>query len=91
MTKRTVAAGAFKQGCLAILDEVAEGNLEVVVTKRGRPVAKLVTVGDPVEKDLGTLARLRARGRGTIGREADLLTPSSKLSRWKLLPGGRSR
>ena len=42
MSAKTVPAGAFKQGCLRILDEVAETHREVVITKRGKPVAKLV-------------------------------------------------
>ena len=38
----TMAAGEFKTRCLALLDEVAATGREVVVTKRGRPVARLV-------------------------------------------------
>jgi prevent-host-death family protein len=39
-----VPAGEFKQRCLAILDDVAETGATVVVTKRGRPVARVVPV-----------------------------------------------
>lgn len=42
-----ISASQFKARCLALLDDVAEGGSELVVTKRGRPVAKVV----PVEKD----------------------------------------
>jgi prevent-host-death family protein len=38
---KTVSAGDFKARCLASLDEVAETRLPLVVTKRGRAVAKL--------------------------------------------------
>lgn len=38
---RTIPAGQFKAQCLAILDEVAETGETVVVTKRGRPVARV--------------------------------------------------
>ena len=72
MSQRTVAAGAFKQGCLALLDEVAEGNLEIVVTKRGRPVAKLVPLPNPREQEAQILSRMRARVRGSIGKAQDL-------------------
>jgi prevent-host-death family protein len=41
---RTIPAGKFKAQCLAILDRVAESGEPVVVTKRGRPVAKVVPV-----------------------------------------------
>ncbi len=39
---RTMPAGRFKATCLAVMDEVAARREPVVVTKHGRPVAKLV-------------------------------------------------
>jgi prevent-host-death family protein len=39
---RTMAAGEFKAKCLAVLDEVEQTGTEVVITKRGREVARLV-------------------------------------------------
>ena len=42
---KTMAAGKFKDKCLKTLDEVARTRTAVVITKRGRPVAKLVPVG----------------------------------------------
>ena len=44
---RTIAAGRFKAQCLRLLDEVAETGETIVVTKRGKPVAKLQPVHDP--------------------------------------------
>lgn len=41
MVTRTIAAGEFKAKCLALLDEVAETGEELVVTKRGKPVARV--------------------------------------------------
>lgn len=43
-----ISASQFKARCLALLDEVAEGGGELVVTKRGRPVARVVPLGDRV-------------------------------------------
>ena len=43
---RTIPAGRFKAICLALLDEVAATHQPVVVTKRGRPVARIVPVED---------------------------------------------
>jgi prevent-host-death family protein len=43
---REIPAGEFKAKCLALLDDVAVTRQEIVVTKRGRAVAKVV----PVEK-----------------------------------------
>ena len=39
---KTMAAGKFKDVCLKTLDEVARTKSAVVITKRGRPVARLV-------------------------------------------------
>ena len=83
MIRKTVAAGQFKQGCLALLDEVADNDVEIVVTKRGRPVAKVVPIADSQERDASTLARLRERLKGSVGNEQDLLAPTSALVRWK--------
>ena len=41
---KTVAAGRFKDLCLKMLDDVAETRTPIVITKRGRPVAKLMPV-----------------------------------------------
>jgi prevent-host-death family protein len=40
----TISASQFKARCLALLDQVAEGGGELIVTKRGRPVARVVPV-----------------------------------------------
>jgi prevent-host-death family protein len=42
---KTMAAGKFKDLCLKTLDDVARTKSTVVITKRGRPVAKLVPIG----------------------------------------------
>jgi prevent-host-death family protein len=39
---KTMAAGKFKDQCLKLLDDVARTRSVVVITKRGRPVARLV-------------------------------------------------
>ena len=39
---QTIAAGRFKNVCLKMLDQVAATRTPVVITKRGRPVARLV-------------------------------------------------
>lgn len=39
---RTMAAGKFKAQCLAVLDEVEAKREPVVVTKNGRPVARMM-------------------------------------------------
>lgn len=44
---RTMPAGEFKAKCLAVMDEVQASGEPVIVTKRGRPVARLV----PLEQE----------------------------------------
>ena len=46
-TKRTIAASEFKAKCLALLDEVAATGETLVVTKRGKPVARVVPAEEP--------------------------------------------
>ncbi len=48
MSERTIPASRFKAHCLAMLDEVAATGEEIVVTKRGRPVARIVAMKQPV-------------------------------------------
>jgi prevent-host-death family protein len=38
---RTMKASEFKAKCLGLMDEVAENGGEIVITKNGKPVAKL--------------------------------------------------
>ena len=47
MAEIQVQASDFKARCLALLDDVAEHRGTVLVTKRGRPVARLVPVEEP--------------------------------------------
>ncbi len=52
-----ISAANFRTNCFKILDEVDKKHKEVVITKRGKPIAKLVhydtdTLSDPL---LGTL------------------------------------
>jgi prevent-host-death family protein len=44
---KILTASRFKARCLALLDEVAETGESLVVTKRGRPVARVAPVQAP--------------------------------------------
>ena len=44
---KSIAAGKFKDVCLKALDDVARTRSTLVITKRGKPVAKLVPYTDP--------------------------------------------
>jgi prevent-host-death family protein len=54
---RSIPAARFKAQCLKLLDEVAETGETIVVTKRGKPVAKLEPV-DPVPSLEGSVIYL---------------------------------
>jgi prevent-host-death family protein len=47
-----VAAAEFKARCLSMMDRVRETGVEYVVTKHGRPVAKLVPYRESGKKPL---------------------------------------
>lgn len=63
----TIGAGDFKARCLQLLDNVAEHREPLVITKRGKPVARLIPM-PPDTPLFGALA-------GSVLEEADLLAP----------------
>ncbi len=63
-----VPAGEFKARCLKLMDEVRATRRPIVITKRGKPVAKLV----PVEEDLPSLF---GRLKGTVTIQGDIISP----------------
>lgn len=65
---KKIAAGAFKTHCLAILDEVQAKRETVVITKRGKPVAKL----SPVEKQADDIFGFM---KGKIAILGDIVSP----------------
>jgi prevent-host-death family protein len=54
--EREISATRFKAHCLKLLDEVAETGKPIVVTKRGRPVAKVTKAGRNVAPAMGGMA-----------------------------------
>ena len=72
---KKIAAGSFKVHCLAIMDEVQAKRETVVITKRGKPVAKLVPVEEQTDDLFGFL-----RGKVTI--VGDVVSPALKLQEW---------
>jgi len=75
---KKVAAGAFKARCLAIMDDVQAKRETVVITKHGKPVAKLVPVNDEQDDIYNFLA-----GKGTI--TGDIVAPALSLEEWGAL------
>jgi prevent-host-death family protein len=52
--QRTIGASEFKAKCLALLDVVAETKETLLVTKRGKPVVRVVPA-DPPRSLLGSV------------------------------------
>ena len=46
-----INAAEFRANCFKILDQVKLTHGEVIITKRGEPIAKLVHISQPKEKD----------------------------------------
>lgn len=63
----TIGAGEFKAKCLQLLDDVAEQRETLVITKHGKPVAKLVPV-EPEQRMFGAL-------KGSVIAELDIVSP----------------
>jgi prevent-host-death family protein len=72
---KTMAAGSFKTKCLAVMDEVQAKRETVVITKHGKPVAKLVPVAPENDEIYGFL-----KGKGTI--KGDIVSPALTPKEW---------
>jgi prevent-host-death family protein len=72
---KKMAAGSFKVHCLAIMDEVQAKRETVVITKHGKPVAKLV----PINKDTDEIYNFLA-GKGSI--TGDVISPAISPEDW---------
>ncbi len=72
---RKMAAGSFKIHCLSVMDEVQAKRETIVITKRGKPVAKLV----PVDQDADDIYDFLA-GKGAI--TGDVVSPVISPDEW---------
>jgi prevent-host-death family protein len=78
MTKHEIRmpAGEFKARCLQLMAEVERTRRPVTITKRGRPVARLVPVDTEATPFLGALrSRIRIAG--------DITKPTESLEVWE--------
>ena len=72
---KKMAAGFFKTNCLAVIDEVHAKREAVVITKHGKPVAKLVPVNTETDEIYDFLA-----GKGTVA--GDVVSPVLSPQEW---------
>jgi prevent-host-death family protein len=75
---KTMPAGEFKARCLKIMDSVRSTREPVVITKRGRPVAKLVPVDGQPDDVFGCM-------RGEVEIAGDIVSPAVPLEDWEIL------
>ena len=79
-TYKTVKASEFKTKCLELMDEVAESGEEIIITKGGRPISRLVPYREKREEaqDSGKGKNLKApfgMYRGKIKIHGDIVGP----------------
>jgi prevent-host-death family protein len=72
---RKIAAGSFKVHCLSIMDEVQAKRESVLITKHGKPVAKLV----PADRNTDDIYDFLA-GKGSIS--GDVVAPAISGEDW---------
>ena len=72
---KKMAAGEFKVHCLAVMDEVKSKREAVLITKRGKPVAKLVPVDNVKDDIFGFL-------KGKVTVLGDVVSPALTPEEW---------
>ena len=69
----------FKATCLAVLDRVAQTREPVLVTRRGKPIARIVPPApNPAGSWLGSM-------KGSVTIHGDIVAPVSEPSDWEAL------
>lgn len=86
---RTMPAGQFKTHCLAVIDEVHNRHEEVVITKYGKPMARLV----PLLQAQGNPESIVGFMRGKIHILGDIVEPITDPRDWDtdIFPPERDR
>jgi prevent-host-death family protein len=73
-----MAAGEFKAHCLAVMEDVRMTREPVLITKRGRPVAKLVPTDRSSDDFIGRLV-------GVVKIVGDIESPVEPPENWEVL------
>jgi len=69
MQDKTVPAGKFKNSCLKLMEQVHRAGIPLVVTKRGKPLVRIVAV----REEASQISLL-----GTIVSEAEDITSTGE-------------
>ncbi len=73
---KRMAAGNFKAQCLAVMDQVLATGEPVLITKHGKPVAKLVPAQNNADDIFGYMA-------GKVKVVGDIVGPVTPLEDWE--------
>ncbi len=73
-----ITAAEFKAKCLKLMDEISKTHEPIVITKRGKPIAKLVPIEEPSENQFGYM-------KGTVTILGDVVSPIDEP--WSALTG----
>ncbi|MGC2472911.1 MAG: type II toxin-antitoxin system Phd/YefM family antitoxin [Candidatus Sulfotelmatobacter sp.] len=75
---KAMAAGKFKAQCLRVMDRVQATRVPIVITKRGKPVAKLVPADEFHPEVFDSL-------KGKIEILGDIVSPVVPVEDWDVL------
>ena len=75
---KTMSAAHFKSQCLKVMDEVHKSRQEVVITKRGKPVARLAPLKSEPDDIFNCLA-------GEMEIVGDITSPVVPAEDWDVL------
>jgi prevent-host-death family protein len=78
---KLVAVSEFKSHCLSLLEDVARTGEPILVTKRGKPLARITPSGNIA------VARPQDTLRGSVSYEEDLLGPVVPAEAWNAVRG----
>lgn len=72
-----ISASQFKTRCMAVIEKVQKKRQTVIITKRGKPIAKLVPVQQPKGDIFGFM-----KGKGTVEIKGDIVSPALTPEEW---------
>jgi prevent-host-death family protein len=75
---RKIGAGEFKTHCLTLMEDVRSTREPLIITKRGKPVAKLVPVERENDDFIGRL-------KGIMKIVGDIESPVGPPEDWEVL------
>jgi prevent-host-death family protein len=75
---KQMRASAFKARCLAVMDEIQATGEPVIVTKRGKPVVKVIPIKPEKDDIFGSMA-------DEVDIVGDIESPVVPLKAWKIM------